>query len=131
MAVVPRPGLGGLSPGAIGRGLFRKGGQRPRTSFTFVPEWERNTLKEVGPSGKKQAEGVHRLMSEAMAQHSRRAPGGGSGTTDKGWEAGIGSPPQTHTHWHLIEFGGGNHYARAPVRRVLNRAGKFEPSGRP
>jgi len=132
MASFPRPGFGGqFGPGRIGRGLFRKGGQFQGATFTFVPEWRQNTLKEIRPSGTKMSQDVHQGMADAMRQASRRSPGGGVNKTDDGWEVGIGSPPSTHTHWHLLEFGGGYHYARGYVRRALNGMGNFQPSGRP
>ncbi len=130
MARAPHFGFGGgnVSLGRLGRGLFRPSGRFSPPKFTFVPEWQQNTLKETRPSGDKVATKVHDGMGKAMASVSRRTAGGGWEQNDRGWHVGIGTPPQTHTHWHLIEFGGGFHFARSPVRRWLSAAGKFNDS---
>lgn len=126
---VPGIGFGGFSGSRLGRGMFRGSG-RMSVTFQFVPGWERNVVRESRPSAKRLIPQVQRAMAQAMAEHSRRRPGGGTEETDDGWLAGIGTPPNTHTHWHLLEFGGGFHFARAPVRNILGRLGKFKGSGK-
>lgn len=129
---IPRPGFGTrFGKGRIGRGLFRKGAQFGGTTFRFVPEWKKNTMNEIRPSGLQYSHKVHQGMCDAMRGVSRRSPGGGVEKNEDGWTVGIGSPPYTHTHWHLLEFGGGYHYAHGSVRQALNGMGRFEPAGRP
>jgi len=128
MPSLPRPGISGrFGARRIARGLTRKSGQF-HVSFQFAPDWERSTKKAVDPSGREMARRTHDAMADAMRHESRRNPGGGTATDDDGWRAGIGSPPQTHTHWHLLEFGGGYHFARSPVRNALRRLGKYRPA---
>jgi hypothetical protein len=131
MAVIPRPGFSTrFSKGRIGRGL-RHG--VPQPTFRFLPDWEHSTKEaaKAQPNASKIMDGVHDGMANAMHSISRDAPGGGWEKTNDGWRVGIGSPPVTHTHWHLLEFGGGRQYARGVVRRALNSMGKFEPVSRP
>lgn len=118
------------SAGRLGRGLFRPGG-RTTTKFTLVPNWRQVTFKAVEPSGNEFADKVHDAMGRGMSTASRIPPGGGVEKDGEEWLVGIGSDRRASTHWHLIEFGGGHHYAKAPVRRALRRFGKFKESGRP
>jgi len=134
VATIPRPGFGTrFSKGRIGRGLFRESGQLPGTKFTFVPNWEHNTTEATKHTvqAKTYMRRVHDSMGDAMRSISRFDPGGGVEENAEGWLIGIGTHPYTRTHWHLIEFGGGHHFARSPVRNALRSMGKFEPSGRP
>jgi hypothetical protein len=115
----------------IGRGLRRKGGRRPGTdvNFRLLPNWKQTTRKAVGPDLNDYGQKVHEGMARGMRQASRRNPGGGIEEEGDDLNVGIGSPPGTHTHWHLIEFGGGRHYGRGVVRRELKRFGKFKEQG--
>lgn len=125
MAIV---GGGGLS--AIGRGLFRKGGGIT-TEFVWLPDWERQTREAIAPQGMDVARAVHGVMTNAMGEVSRRPAGGGVDKEHDGWNVGVGSPPSTRTHWHLIEFGGGYHFARAPIRNAMMRVkGEFRSVGK-
>lgn len=121
-------GGGGLS--AVGRGLFRKGGG-VQTTFTWLPDWEHKTMDAVRPSGAQIARAVHGVMTSAMGEVSRTQAGGGVDQLKDGWDVGVGSPPVSHLYWHLLEFGGGLHYARAPIRNAMMRVqGRFEPVGK-
>jgi hypothetical protein len=122
----------GPSIGRIGRGLFRKGGRRgPSVSSTFhlLPNWKSTTSHAIKPDMTDYSSKVYDAMVRGMARASRRRPGGGYEPNGDDFDVGIGDPGFTRTHWHLIEFGGGNHHAQAVVRRELKRMGKFKESG--
>jgi hypothetical protein len=116
--------------GRLARGLGRKGG-RTTVNFQFAANWKQVTRKAIGPSGTEYANKVHQAMGRGMSRASGVWSGGGvEDMGDEGWRAGIGTSGAAKTHWHLIEFGGGHHYPKAPVRRELKRFGKFKESGR-
>lgn len=124
---MPVPGFGfssRFSASRLGRGMFRGSG-RMSVEYRWLPGWEKATLEASRPSARQLIPRIHDAMVQAMASVSRRRAGGGTEETDDGWVVGVGSPPNTHTHWHLLEFGGGYHFARAPVRNMLARIGKF------
>jgi len=119
-----------FGPSRIGRGLKRKGG-RTTVSFQFAPNWKQVTRKAIDPSGTEFAGKVHQAMGRGMAQQSSVPSGGGvQNVGEDGWRVGIGTSGRASTHWHLIEFGGGRHFPKSPVRRALKRFGKFQESGR-
>lgn len=132
---MPSAGSGVLPSGQFGltrllRGTFKEEGRFGGTTFTWLPNWDKVTVEEVRPSGREVSQNVYDVIARSMARYSRRAPGGGVQNEDDGWSVSIGSSPSTHTHWHLIEFGGGRHFPKAPVRSALYRLGKFKPTGK-
>lgn len=120
----------GVSAPRVGRGLFRDSGRFGGVTMQWFPDWPKTATKELQPTGRQFSATVHDEMASAIGVMSRRKPGGGVHSTDDGWTVDIGVPRSTRTHWHLIEFGGGYHYGRAPVRRVLMSMGKFRALGR-
>ena len=132
---MPSIGSGILPSGQFGttrllRGTFKEEGRFGGTTFTWLPNWDKTTVKVIRPSGREVSQNVYDVVVRSMQRYSRRAPGGGVRDEDDGWSVSVGSPPATHTHWHLIEFGGGRHFAKAPVRSTLHRFGNFKPAGR-
>lgn len=121
----------GFSLSRLGRGLRRQGGRRPGTEVNFhlMPDWKKKTRVAVGPDLLSYSNKVYDAMTRGMARASRRTPGGGVEEEGDDVLVGIGQPSKTHTHWHLIEFGGGHHHGQAVVRRELKRFGKFKEQG--
>jgi hypothetical protein len=122
----------GASLSRLGRGMFKKSGRMSTdTKFVWDPNWKKNTREAVEPTGRQHSNKVHQAMGQGMQRVSRRSGGGGVHKTDEGWDVDIGQPASTHTHWHLIEFGGGHHPGRAPVRNAIRKMGKFKASKGP
>lgn len=116
---------GQFGPSRLLRGTFRKGGRYGGASFTWLPDWDKKTKKAVEPSGAQMARAVHQAMVAAMSQVSRHQGGGGVESRPDDWIVSVGTVPATHRYWHLLEFGGGRHYARAPIRNALSGLGRF------